>query len=231
MTPASPRARAALLVAELEHRIEGDLFAGLERREVHATVDELYRTKMRVREIVDDAELNARLRAADLAIDRALAAWGRAAHVREVRDVWALARKDFAGWEEEVVPGDVPALEPPPLPRTRVAVARTRGLLTNPRLAQIRIVNRGVEPLEGLFRHIEDTLEAATHALNVAFVHSIARAERMTPDEDAVERLQALVRWAESSFAGTRFLARHRARGQAAVARWQASLRRPDQGW
>jgi hypothetical protein len=222
---ATRRARAHLTALEL--RIQDDPFAGLERRAAHELVDALYRMKQRVREALvavpdDDAEaaaIEARLRETDRAIDRAVHAWGRATHDRETRLAWARIRVDIVGWDEEALEPDAPPLEPPALPRTRAAVLLVRAFLSDPLLAQLRVANRGAAPLEGLFRHAEDTLEAATTKLHAAFEETVARAERRTPDPTDTDRLHALVRWAEHAFVGTRYLARNRARGAALVVR------------
>ena len=224
--------RAMPLVAELEQRVASDPFAGLDQHAAYVVTNDLHTLRCRVETELrtlpeTDAEARAivaRLLAADLKIDRASAAWGKAALDAEVGGSWSVIAHDIDGWAAEA--SDAGPLQGPRLPKTRTAIGRIRYLLDDPDTQRIRRETAGDPTIEATYRTAEQTLEGAAAKLAAAFQHVLADAERMeTPMRRfELDRPKLLAFDAEDALAGTPHAGPTAARARSLDARWKAEI-------
>lgn len=211
--------RAAPAMRELEERVAGDPFAGLDPREAHVAWSRLGELRHRVvswlRDLPpDDPDATAfrtRLVATDAAIDRASAAWGKAELDTSIESGFAATMAAIAGWEAETAPAE--KLADPDLPKTRAAVQRLRHLLDN----------RSEHPS---FREAEATFLAAAEKLSTAYHQVLDAAEQMPTPLRRLEldRPLLLAVAAETSLAGTRYRDSVVGRARTLDTRWKAEV-------
>jgi hypothetical protein len=224
--------RALPLLAEMEERLAADPYAGLSQDEGYAVTSELGNLQDRIRATLrpvpaDDADVTSirgRLAAANQQIEVAAMALARARFEARVVENWSMIFSEFAGWEQERPgpvqrPGDVPEL-----PRTRLAILRTRSLLELPETARIRTEHPDNPVVREVYGAAQGLFDAAGAKLYAAYNQVLDHAEDLpAPAVEAdVSRLSQLETAIRGSFAGTVYREPLLARIAQLEARWQA---------
>jgi hypothetical protein len=205
------RAQAAL--AEVEHRLDGDPPAELDRDGVHRLAADVAYLSDRVRRELspvppDDPDVRAvrdRLAAAQERLDAGLRDWERAATRRRAADWWESARQDIAGWRDEALDAAPPSLYSPNLPLTDHAVRRLRSLLEDADAVRLRADHPHDEAIQATFRAAGAALSAAAAKLAAGFERILAHAEAMPAPmrEEDLQQTVHLAAAARSMLEGT----------------------------
>lgn len=226
--------RARPLIEELEQMVATDPIAGLEQYEAYKKLRDIdalrLRTLGKLAPVPDgDADVAAivlRVTRVQQQVDKASAAWGKAALDAQVTNSWSTIAEAIAGWDSEQAGDDVSQLHAPDLPKTRTAISRIRYLLDDPETRKIRGEHPNDPAIQGPYELAERTMAEAAAKLNAAYSKILHAAERMeTPlNRFILDRPSLLAYSAESALAGTLFAEATAARARRLDERWKAEV-------
>jgi len=221
------------VILELEREVT-KAFAGVAEHEIYKRKNDLDRLRMRVLSGLrhadetdpDIAAIAKRVALTDDVVEKALLAVAKKQLDAAVSNDWSVIEQDIAGWDAEQDTQSLEGLYEPSLPKTRMAIQRTRWLLDAPDTKERRAAHPSDPAIQLPYQTAERTLADAGAKLAEAYSRVLAHAESLpTPlSQFTLVRPNLLAYSAEADLAGTPAREAVVGRARALDERWKAEV-------